>query len=197
MRARDAIRRPLPSIDFISFCVSGIAISVNEIEAYVSGLCLPPSLPSLPLLPLRLRRRPPRLHYNDKWAARAIISLGQISCQISHFRRTRLLSFSLFGQEGESERVADGGRKTVVFGPIHPLPSARAPGQSSVGDQRDAGGAGEEGRKFESKARMFINGRRARGPRAREPNPDRHPGTEDSAPATTGAAGERTNERAS
>ena len=119
MRARDAIRRPLPSIDFISFCVSGIAISVNEIEAYVSGLCLPPSLPSLPLLPLRLRRRPPRLHYNDKWAARAIISLGQISCQISHFRRTRLLSLSLYlGRKGKASEWRTGEEKQLFLGPF-------------------------------------------------------------------------------
>ena len=106
------------------------------------------------------------------------------------------LSLSLYlGRKGKAGERRTREEKQLFLGPFtHFRPRPRAPGQPSVGDQRDAGGAEEEGRKFESKARMFINGRRALGPRVRQPNPDRHPGTEDSFPATTGAAGERTNE---
>ena len=160
-------------IYLISFCASGIAISGNEIEAYVSGLCL--HHPSPPLLQLRLRRRPPRLHYNDKWAARAIISLGQISCQISHFRRTRLLSLYL-GRKGKAgeRRTGEGVEKQLFLGPFthfrqraarptlrgRPTGRARAERRRRVGNSRANQGSsltGGAGARTESRP-SFWNG---------------------------------------
>ena len=86
---------------------------------------LPPSPESLhpsflPPSPPRWRRRFPWLHYNDKCAARAIISLGQISCLISHFPRAASPSSSRIRQEGESQA----GKKQLFLGPfIQPPPS--------------------------------------------------------------------------